>query len=403
MRHHLVVCTLACLGAALPATRAAAQAIPPDGIYTTANPKKPRYPDFVIASESPRGLVLKSPKADIPADQIDDIIFPLNPVGIRVSTYRLGIIAEKKGRAAAKPADRAKEYAEALGKYEETLDKLAEGQPYAKAHLEYKIAYLLYTQGRDEGKEATLAQAAAKLKAFKTAHPQAWQLVRVLKMLAQLQLDARKYAEAEQAFRDLAKSDAPEDVRQDAEVQALLVALQLGSALQGEGKELAAAGKGKEAEAKVAEAKKQFAEVQGKLQALVGTLRAGSAPQMRARLALAECLGVAHDLAKAKAEVKTVLDQTKEKALRALAYNTLGYCYWLNEQWQDARWEFLWVDVIYNQDPREHARALYYLADIFGRLGEGDRARECREQLLTDRQFNGLEYQRRALKDEKAP
>src|SRR5262249_43312438 len=116
MRYSLFVCSLACLGAALPATRAAAQAIPPAGIYTTANPKTPRYPEFVTASESPRGLVLKTPKAEIPADQIDDIIFPLNPVGVRVSTYRLGIIAEKKGRAAAKPADRAREYAEALGK-----------------------------------------------------------------------------------------------------------------------------------------------------------------------------------------------------------------------------------------------------------------------------------------------
>src|SRR5262249_33997998 len=244
-----------------------AQAIPPDGIYTTANPKKPRYPEFVIASESPRGLVLKTPKAEIPADQIDDIVFPLNPVGVRVSTYRLGIIAEKKGRAAAKPADRAREYAEALGKYEETLSKLDEGQPYVKAHLAYKIAYLLYTQGRDEGKETALAQAAAKLKAFKTEHPQAWQLVRVLKMLAQLQLDARKYAEAEQTFRDLAKSDAPPEVRQDAEVQAILVVLQTG----------------------------KYAEAQKSLEGLVNRLAKGSPQQLRARLALAECLGNAKD------------------------------------------------------------------------------------------------------------
>jgi hypothetical protein len=375
MRHRLLVCTLACLGAALPVARAAAQAIPPDGIYTTANPKKPRFPNFDIASVSPRSLVLKSPKAEIPADQIDDIVFPLNPVGVRVSTYRLGVIAEKKGRAAAKPADRAKEYGEALAKYEETLGKLDEGQPYAKAHLEYKIAYLLYTQGRDEGNETTLARAAAKLKAFKTEHPQAWQLVRVLQMLARLQLDARNYAGAEQTFRDLAKSDAPENVRQDAEVQAVLVVLQTG----------------------------KYAEAQKGLEGLVNRLAKGSVSQLRARLALAECLGYAKDLTRARAEVKAVLDHTKDKALRALAYSTMGYCYWLNEQWQDARWEFLWVDTIYNQDPREHAKALYYLADLFGRLGEGDRARECREQLLTDRRFNGLEYQRRAMKEEKAP
>jgi hypothetical protein len=374
MRYRLLVCTFACLGAALPAARAAAQAIPPDGIYTAANPKKPRYPQFVIASESPRALVLKSPKAEIPADQIDDIVFPLNPVAVRVNEYRLGIIAEKQARAAAKPADRAKGYTEALANYEKALDKLAENQPYVKAHLEYKIAYLLYTQGRDEGKKEALAQAAEKLKAFKTEHREAWQLVRALKMLAQLQLDAQKYGEAEQTFHDLAKSDAPPEVRQEAEVQAILAVLQAG----------------------------KYAEAQKALEGLVNQLAKGSPQQLRARLALAECLGNAKDVARAKAEVKAVLDQTKDKALRALAYGTMGHCYYLNEQWQDARWEFLWVDVIYNQDPREHAKALYYLSDIFGRLGEGDRARECREQLLTGRQFNGLEYQRRAMKEEKS-
>src|SRR5262249_49633060 len=131
-------------------------------------------------------------------------------------------------------------------------------------------------------------------------------------------------------------------------------------------------------------------------------LAKGGAQQVRAGLALAECYGVGKDAPKTKATVKQVLDETKDRKLRAMAYNTMGYCYYLNEQWQDARWEFLWVDVIYNQDPREHAKALYYLADIFGRLGEGDRARECREQLLTDRQFNGVEYQRRGGEGEKA-
>src|SRR5262249_56580359 len=82
MRHRLFVCTLACLGVALPASRAAAQAIPVEGIYTTASPDKPRYREFVIAAESPRGLVLKTPKTEIPADQIDDIVFPLNPTAV---------------------------------------------------------------------------------------------------------------------------------------------------------------------------------------------------------------------------------------------------------------------------------------------------------------------------------
>jgi uncharacterized protein HemY len=360
----------------LSAGRAGAQAIPPDGIYLRGSPDKPAYKEFVIAAESPRGLMLKGGKDEIPAEKIDDIIFPLEPRDLRVSAYRLGIIADRKLRSATKEPDRARERAEALGKFEETLGKLAEGQPHVKAHLQYKIAYLLAQQGREEGKDAALKQAAARLQVFKKDHPRAWQLVRVLQTLAQLQLDSRDYQAAEQTYHELAKSEADPEVRQDAEVQALLVTVQAG----------------------------KHAEAQKGLEGLIGKLPAKSPQQFRARLALAECLGYTKDpegLARAKAEVKAVLDQTKDKALRAQAYNTMGSCYYLNEQWQDARWEFLWVDVIYNQDPQQHARALYYLADIFARLGEGERARQCREVLL-GRRYSSSEYQRRALKDEKS-
>ena len=58
------------------------------------------------------------------------------------------------------------------------------------------------------------------------------------------------------------------------------------------------------------------------------------------------------------------------------------------------------MDVIYHQDKAEHAKSLYYLADIFAKLGEGERARECLDQLLTDQGFAGVEYQRRAAHEE---
>jgi hypothetical protein len=402
MRHRLMLCTLACLGVALPAAPAAAQFIPKDGIYIDNSLDKPRFPDFVIASESPQALFLKSPKGKVPAEKIVDIVFPLKPATLHLSTYRQAIIAEKLARRATKPAERTKGFADALAKYEETLQKLDPDQPYVQAHLRYKVADLLYLQGRDENKEESLQKAMAKLKEFGKEHPKAWQLVRVLRMLAQLQLDRKEYAAAEQTYHDLAKADVSADVRDNAAVQALLVAMQAGAVLQDEGKKLEGEKKAEEGKAKLAEAQKQFAAVRAKLQALIGKLRGGSPQQLRARLALAECLGVGHDLPKAKAEVKTVLDQaTADKALRGLAYATMGYCYYVNEQWQDARWEFLWVDTIYNQDAREHAKALYYLADIFARLGDGDRARECREQLLNGPRFNGLDYQRRARREEK--
>jgi tetratricopeptide (TPR) repeat protein len=373
-------------GVALLAGPSAAQdkfEIPKVGVYTRKSPTIPAYPNGVIAAESPRGVTLKGRKGEVPEETIQDVVFEIRPFQVN-NTYRLGIIAERKARASAK--DREAERTKALAKYEEALaelnklaaeGKLPEGQSFARAHLEYKVASLLYEQGTEDGKQPARQQAAARLKEFKTRNKQAWQLARTLRMLAQLQLDEKKYAEAEQTYRELAKVDAAPEVRQDAEVRAILVMMNQ---------------EGKQAEARKA------------LEGLKASLPAGSPAQLRARLALAESLGMtkdAKDLARARDEVKAVLDAAKDKALRGVAYNTLGYCYYLNDQWQEARWEFLWVDVIYNQDPREHAKALYYLADIFGRLGEGERARECRD-LLRSQQFSGTDYQRRLLQESKS-
>jgi tetratricopeptide (TPR) repeat protein len=380
MSRRLLAVLLALVGVALPAGPAAAQEkfeIPKVGVYTGKSPTKPAYPTAVLVAESPRGFTLKGRKDEIPEGTVAEVIFDVRPFQVN-NLYREGIIAERKARVL--PKEREAERARALAKYEEALAALAKlppDQSFAQTHLQYKVAALLYEQGTEEGKEAARQQAAAKLKEFKARHKQAWQLARVLRMLAQLQLDEKKYGEAEQTYRELARADVAPDVRQDAEVRAILVMMNQ---------------EGKRDEARKA------------LEGLKTSLPAGSPPQLRARLALAESLGMtrdAKDLARAKDEVKAVLDATKDRALRGLAYNTMGYCYYLNDQWQEARWEFLWVDVVYNQDPREHARALYYLADIFARLGEGERARECRE-LLRGAQFSGTDYQRRLLQESKS-
>src|SRR5262249_38806779 len=106
----------------------------------------------------------------------------------------------------------------------------------------------------------------------------------------------------------------------------------------------------------------------------------------------------------ASAQLQKIIDGTKDPSLKAAAYNALGLSYLHNrdslpDALQNARWQFLWVDVIYNQDKAEHAKALYHLWRIFRDLEEPERARECLETLLTDRQYAGLEYQRRAQRE----
>src|SRR5262249_26618625 len=100
--------------------------------------------------------------------------------------------------------------------------------------------------------------------------------------------------------------------------------------------------------------------------------------------------------------LRQIIKETTDKSVKAVAYNALGEIYFQAAAYKEARWEFLHVDVLYNQDRNEHARALYYLSQTFDKLGDAERAKECRETLIGDRQFAGLEWQRRALQAHKS-
>jgi uncharacterized protein HemY len=348
---------------------AASVAFAEDEVYTVASKDKPLR--GTIKAESPRGITLD--KQDIAAEEIHDIFYDTPTVEIRVKFYRKASDDEKAALNPAKEEDRAnrdKLLTSAIKMYEETIEQLKDRTPLTRRHLEYKIAYLTAVQAQDEGTAASGERAIAKLRDFKTKHPQSWQLGPCLRLLAQLQLDLKQYAAAEQTYQELADADVSEEIRQEATLLAVQTLLYAG---------------------KTAAAEKR-------LKQLISTFPADSRPQLRAKVMLAECIGVGGKLAEAKKTVQQVLSKAKDKGLRAAAYNTMGYCYFVHKQWHEARWEFLWVDVIYNQDKREHAKALFYLAEIFAALGEGERARECLEQLRTDRDFAGSDYQRRVLK-----
>src|SRR5262249_54759497 len=139
-----------------------------------------------------------------------------------------------------------------------------------------------------------------------------------------------------------------------------------------------------------------------RVQALAAKLPKDSKFQGRAKVAEAECLAAAKKDAPAIALLRQVIKEANDKNVKALAYNTLGQCLYNGEHLKEARWEFLWVDVVYNQDKAEHAKALYYLAKIFDKLDEKDRAQECRDALVSERAFAGMEWQRQALKEAKA-
>ena len=74
-------------------------------------------------------------------------------------------------------------------------------------------------------------------------------------------------------------------------------------------------------------------------------------------------------------------------------YNTLGFCHAQAKRSKDAVWDYLWVDVIYDQNRQEHARALYHLAKLFAERKDDKKAQQFKVKLL-DKQFAGIEYQK---------
>jgi tetratricopeptide (TPR) repeat protein len=72
---------------------------------------------------------------------------------------------------------------------------------------------------------------------------------------------------------------------------------------------------------------------------------------------------------------------TEDNLLCATAYNALGNAYLQLRQPKDALYAFLFVDLLYNQSPPQHAEALYHLKELWGQMSRPDRAKDAAEKL----------------------
>jgi TolA-binding protein len=349
------------------ATATAARADDDVFLVKSKDKDKPGYKG-VIKQESPLGIKIVTGKGmvDIPADQIRDVIYEVAPTSVMVGKYKPAIAKEQEAHAAKDPKVRAKLHEEAIKLFEETIQALKGEFPFALRHLDYKIAQARWQIAQDTGQAALFDKAFASLAEFRKKHPQGWQIGPCLNMLALWHLERKEWSQAEQILWEVSGSSLPEESRKEAE----LLALEMMSRQPPKQKEAL-----------------------GLLEVLEDKYPKGSKAQLGVRIARAECLGYGKELGKARAVVTAVLNETQDKTLRARAYNAMGVCYVLGQKWKEASWEFLWVDLIYNQDKAEHAKALYYLIKVFEELGEPDRVREWR-LALEGNSYAGTLYQR---------
>jgi tetratricopeptide (TPR) repeat protein len=325
-----------------------------------------------VEAESTRGVKLSSAKALIPAEDIIDITYEVLPLEIRLNAYRPAVEADRQVVMGLKAATRKGAFETAVKKYQQALAGMTAGQTFAARNIEFRMAYLQAFRAGEDPKDSVARDTAIEaLKAFKTKHPSGWQIGRALKALAELEVEQKDYTEAERTYRELAAAKVDEATREQAELLAATVPMRA----------------------------QRYADAVKNLQALIAKLPPGSRQSQQAQVALGEALTAAKKPGEAKATLTKVVAETKDRDLKAMAYNALGYCSFVAEQYQEARWDFLWVDVVYNRDKAEHAKALYYLWQTFERLNEPDRARNCLETLLGDPQFSGTEFQRRAQQE----
>jgi tetratricopeptide (TPR) repeat protein len=313
----------------------------------------------------------KVPSVDI-IDIVYDTVAPA-ALTLKGGAYRSGKDAEKDADTD-DPSKRKKSLEAAVVFYNETLKKMTRdtaAQKYVARHLEYKVAVLGL---RVADKQVLTDLAVKKLQDFSDNYPSSWQINIVMPLIAQVQMDSKDFKEAAKTYQKMAGMDVfSDEVRLGAELKVVEVSVRAGD---------------------IAEANKKLDTLEKKAgkDATFGS---------RVRLARADVLVGQNLFDKAIPVLQEVVKTSNDKHIKGLAHNSLGECLYKATKYNEALWEFLWVDAVFNQDKSQHAKALYYLWKTFEQLNNAERAQECRETLIGGREFNGTEYQRRALSEVK--
>jgi tetratricopeptide (TPR) repeat protein len=303
-----------------------------------------------IQSEDPSKIVVKPSiggNREIPASEVVDVVYEVRPA--LIVDYRGPINNETQATKATTPADRKSQWKQALDKYKALRPKL-EDKPLQR-HVDYKIAALTARLSEDD--PALRDPAVEALIKFKTDYPDGWQISHASKLLANLYMEREKYDEAQKVYEDLAKLPLSTELKQETD---LLIAQ--------------AMTKGK-----------KYKEAEDKLQAALKALPENDPQVVKVKIFLSECKAGTNKLDEAVRELEGVITKASEPGVKALAHNTLGDCYKANGQPRDALWQFLWVDIVYNQDRAEHLKAVTQLAKLFEELKDEEKAKQYKDKL----------------------
>lgn len=300
-----------------------------DYVQTTTG--KPVTITGTIFKEDPSGLQVRLTTGGEPqiiaTPQILDVVYADFPKELSIEFGQI------------QTAERGKKYQEALDGYQTLLPKIdPTNSPNTHRQVQFKIASLqaLLAQSTQDSLDA-----AANLTTFLTAYPNSWQYTRAAKTLASMQISAERYDDAVKTLEQLAAVPGLSNaVKQDASLLMIDTLL----------------------------LNKQDQAAKTAVDAALSLAEAGTPTHQRLQIYQLRTSGKSTE--EMISQLQNMIATTDDQGLKALAYNTMGDIYARNEQIRDAMWSYLWVDVVFNQNPTEHLKAVDRLAKLFDKMND---------------------------------
>jgi hypothetical protein len=308
-------------------------------------------------------------KEEIPSVDVLDVVYKVD--GGLVLDYRKPF---NKEEAAFKPTvkedERKQMIKEALKEYADLVPKFAD-KKLVQRNLEYRIARLLAKAAEDDPSQVEPAIDA--LNKFKTDNADSWQLLPAAKLLAGLREQTGNIDAAQKIYEELAGNEAlPKETREEfslSEVRLLIRGNKHADALK-------------------------------KLKDLGSSFGADDPRKAKLDVYVAACTAVVGKASEAEKQLKDLIGGKADNETKALACNALGDMHLRDGKSEDAFWDYLWVDVLYNQDREEHAKALFQLSKLFMTVKkDATRAEHCLDRLVNEKEFAGSTYQKLAAKE----
>jgi tetratricopeptide (TPR) repeat protein len=273
-----------------------------------------------------------------------------------------------------KGQERKEFFGKALKSFTEMADQ-ARDAPAAHRYIQYRIAEIQYRLALDEDQRA---QAIKTLEEYTAANPGGWEILVALKTLSHFYEDAGNIDKAGATLARLTDlPDVPKDIKREGDLAVSQLLMR----------------------------SKRYDEAEKRLKSLLdsGSMPLGDPQRPRTQVYLVQSQVAQKKTDGAEQQLKDAIKSTSDVLVRGVAYNVLGDYYRAKGQTEDAFWAYLRVDALYNTDATEHAKAIYYLSELFkekklgDRTGDPIRAKNYRDRLL-DKRFADTEYQKKVEK-----